>query len=342
MPERHEYLGGHDIAAIIGASRYAGPYDVYLRKVERTEIPDNSAMEWGRRLEGSVAQAYADRTGHQLTQPGTILHPTYPFIGGTADFLITDDPNRLLECKTSTEEALRETDEDGEPLWGPEGSDLIPVDYNVQTQMYMGLTGRRKADLAAFFLGRRREFRIYHIDFDRELFDHLIQHGVAFWRDHIEAKRPPQIDPSPSRLVRSHLLTRAQAGGKALPIPADLAALALDLEVAQARRADAEDLEESIKARMIEAMAGLGAQKLQGEADGAKYSLAILGGGEGKPVTEYRAIALELAGRLGLPAIPPELEADFTRSGNPKKPYLMPYFTAVRNARKKAAAAQTA
>jgi hypothetical protein len=88
-------------------------------------------------------------------------------------------------------------------------------------------------------------------------------------------------------------------------------------------------------------MATLGAQKLQGKAFGAKFSLAIQGGGEGKPVTAWQSIAAELARRLGLPGVPEDLVFDNTKPGTPKSPYLMPYFTAVRNAMKKDAADTT-
>ena len=351
--QRYTYLGGPDLAAIAGASRYQGPYDVFLRKVEQTETPDNAPMEWGRRLEGAVAQAYADRTGHALAvlnpdnagslmlapqeegKTWSIIHPEFAFIGGTPDFITTDDANLLLECKTAAEEQLRQVDDEGQPLWGPEGTDEVPLDYLVQCQVYMGLTGRRRADLAVFFLGARREFRIYNLKFDRELYDLLIYKGVAFWRNHVEAQVPPPMDLIPSDLVASHFARKAQASGATLDITPEMMAVALDLEEVGRNRKNLEDREDSLKWQILQAMATMGAQKVQGKAFGAKFSLAIQGGGEGKPVTDYRGIALALAKRQGLAGIPEDLEADFTRPGTPKTPYLMPYFTAVRNAMKK-------
>lgn len=335
---RHTYLGGPDLAAIVGASRYAGPYDVFLRKTQALEIPDNAAMEWGRRLEGTVAQAYADRTGNGLAQGATLFHPDHDFLGGTPDFLVGNDPNLGLECKTSTEEALRLVDEAGEPLWGPEGTDQVPMDYFVQCQWYMGLTGRRRWDLAVFFMGPRREFRVYPLAFDRDLFDMLVERAVAFWHENVLPQVPPAIDLMPSDLVKAHLLGKAQAAGRSVDAPPALHALCMDWEDLSRRRLELEEAEKEIKGRLMEAMAPLGAQKLQGQAEGAKWSVAVQGGGVGEPVTDYRGIALHYAKQLGLPGIAPEVEADFTRPGKAKTPYLMPYFTAVRNARKKASA----
>lgn len=327
---RPSYIGSIDVAKLAGVSRYGGPFDVYLAKVEGQEIPMNAPMEWGLRLERAVAQAWADRTGHVLEQGVATFDPALPFLGGTPDFLAADDPNLGMDSKTSTEEALRLTDEDGQPLWGPEGTDQVPMDYLVQGQWLMGLTGRRRWDIAAFFLGPKREFRIYNLEFDPDLFESLKAQAVAFWRDHVEAQVPPPIDLVPSDVVRAHLLTRAQAGKKAVDAPPGLAAVALELEEVSRRRGELEDQEDAIKGRLAEGLAEIGAQKIQGLVGGKKWSVAVEGGGEGKPVTDWRGVALQLAKRAGLAVIPAELEADFTRPGPPRKPFIKGYFTALR------------
>jgi putative phage-type endonuclease len=338
---RTSYLGGPDLAAIVGASRYRGPFAVYLAKVQGVETPDSRAMEWGRRLEQAVAQKYVDETGHAHEQGQTIFHPEFPFIGGTPDFLCASDLNLLLEVKTAAEEQLRQVDDNGEPLWGPDGTDEIPLDYLVQVTVYMGLTGRRRADLAVLFLGARREFRTYHLEFDRNLYDLVIAKGVEFWQAHVVPRVPPPQDLIPSDLVNGYLARQAQAGGATLEMPAQMLAVALDLEEIGRARKEAEEREEALKAKLLSAMAAMGAQKVQGQAYGAKFSLAIQGGEEGKPWTNWQVVAFELARRLGLSAPPEDLVFDHTRTAKPKNPFLMPYFTAVRNAIKKAAAQGT-
>lgn len=335
---RYTYLGGPDLAAIVGASPYEGPYDVWLRKTERLETPDNAPMEWGRRLEGAVAQAYADRTSHGLEQGITLFHPEHPFIGGTPDFLATDDATLLLECKTAAEEQIHKADANGTPLWGEEGTDEVPLNYYVQVQHYLGLTGKTQADLAVFFLGPRRIFRIYHITFDPDLYALMLTRAVAFWHEHVETRVAPAIDLIPSDLVIDHLARRAQAGGAEMAIPADLAALALDLEDVSARKKELEEQEDTLKGKLTASMAGLGASKLKGEAFGANYSLTICGGGAGTPKTDYYKVALALAKKAGLESLPADLVAAHTKTGEPRKASLRPYFTGLRKARAAAAA----
>ena len=335
---RTSYLGGPDLAAIAGASRYAGPYAVYLKKVQGIEEMDKPAMEWGRRLETPVAQKWCDLTGHRLDQGQQVFHPDFPFIGGTPDFPCATDVNLLLECKTAAEEQLRKTDDNGDPLWGPDGTDQVPLDYLVQTNTYMGLMGRRRADLAVLFLGARRDFRVYHLDFDLDLYDLVVAKGVEFWQNHVVPKVPPPQDLVPGNLVQDYLARQAMSGGATLEMPPQMLAVALQLEEVGRARKEYETQEDALKAKILNGMAAMGAQKVQGQAMGAKFSLAIQGGGEGKPVTNWQAVAIELARRLCLPQVPEDLVFDHTRPGNPKSPYLMPYFTALRNAIKKSEA----
>lgn len=335
---RTSYLGGPDLAAIVGASRYKGPYAIWLQKTQGTEQITNAPMEWGLRLETAVAQKWMDETRHSLEQGGQVFHPDYPFIGGTPDFPCADDPNLLLECKTAAEEQLRKVDDEGQPLWGAAGTDEVPIDYFIQCTVYMGLTGRRRADLAVFFLGARREFRIYNLTFDPVLYDLVIAKGVEFWQTHVVPQVAPPQDPIPSDMVNDFLARKAMAAGAVLEVSPQLLAAAMDLEEVGRNRKALEDREDVLKAQLLGTMAGLGAQKLTGQAYGAKFSLAIQGGGEGQPVIAWQNVAFELAKRLGLPAVPEDLVHDNTRPGKPKSTYLMPYFTAVRNAMKKSAA----
>ncbi len=337
---RTSYLGGPDLAALVGASKYKGPSAIYLQKVQGLEEAVRPPMEWGLRLEAAIAQKYSDETGYTLEQPKTMFHSEYGFIGGSIDFLCTNEPNRLLEVKTAAEEQLRNTDENGEPLWGPAGTDLVPLDYLVQTNHYMGLSGRRRADLAVLFMGARRDFRIYSLEFDPELYAKVVAAGVEFWQTYVVPKVAPPQDLITSSLVTTYLAKQAQAGGAVVEMPAQMLAVALELEEVSRGRKVFEDREEDLKRRILAAMAAMGAQKVQGQAYGANFSLAILGGEEGKPFTAWQPVAYELARRLGLPTVPEDLIFDHTRPGNGKKPYLMPYLTSLRNAIKKLEAQQ--
>ena len=334
---RDSYLGGHCLAAIVGSSKYAGPFDIYLQKTEGLTAELTPPMEWGLRLEDVVAQKYSDVTGHPLARIKTVFHPKYPFLGGSPDFLAADNPSLMIEIKTAAEEMLYQTDESGYPLWGDPGTEEIPQNYFIQVQYYMGLIGRTRTELAVFFLGAKREFRIYEIKFDKELYDLLVLKGVEFWEAYVKTKTPPPIDTHPSDAVKNYLAGKALAGGTVLEIPNHLAPIAIELEYKSELRLKLEEEEDALKAHLLESMAKIGCKKLQGELDGIKYSIGIQGGKSdtGKPYTEWKDATDKLVKLLGNEEVTNKIIAECTYNPNPKNPYIRGYFQSIRNARKK-------
>jgi putative phage-type endonuclease len=334
---RSSYLGGHCLAAIVGASKYAGPLDIYLQKVEGIVAELNAPMEWGLRLEDVVAQKYSDVSGHPLTRIKTVFHPKYPFLGGSPDFLAADNPSLMIEIKTAAEEMLYQTDENGYPQWGDPGTEEIPQGYFVQVQYYMGLIGRTRTELAVFFLGAKREFRIYEIKFDQELYNLLVEKGVEFWETYVKTKTPPPVDTHPSDAVKLYLAGKALESGSVLEIPNHLAPIAIELEYKSELRLKLEGEEDALKAHLLESMAKIGCKKLHGELDGIKYSIGIQGGkgDPGKPYTEWKDVTDKLVKLLGNEEVTNKIIADCTYNPKSKNPYIRGYFQSIRNARKR-------
>ena len=220
--DRMSGLGGSDMAKlIIEGYKYGGPLDVYNEKVELPKFKGNAATTRGHYLERGVADWYADTTvcklhhvhpdidkDLKLERVGsefTVVHPVYNYLRGTPDFL-TDNPQLGLEVKTARENQWSFIDRYGKPMWGKSGTSVIPLPYFVQCQWYMGLTSRSLWDVAAFFIGYKDEFRIYHLEFDKGLYDEMVRVGKEFWETYVL----PQVPP-PKALVMS----------EAFPVPED-------------------------------------------------------------------------------------------------------------------------
>lgn len=177
---RQTGIGGSDVAAILGISRYKTPQGVYAQKTGEAEpIPDNEPMAIGRALEPVVLDFYERATGVKLIRsPETIRHPDYPFLIGNLDAY---HPGVVVEAKTSFD--ARD--------WGEEGTDDIPIDYWCQTQHYMLLTGFPLAAVPVFFRGERSDtFRIYQVPADPAFQQKIIERGQAFWEG-VKAHQPP-------------------------------------------------------------------------------------------------------------------------------------------------------
>lgn len=253
LTERQTGLGGTDGAAILGLSKYSGPYDVWCQK--KGFVPpkaETAAMRWGTILESVVAEAYAERTGKKVWNPATLMrHPQHDFIIGTPDRLILDE-KRGLECKTSGQHMADH--------WGPEGTDEVPAHYLVQCAHYMALTNLPVWDLAVLIGGN--DFRIYTIHRDEDFEKQYIAALVEWWQRHIIDGHQPEITGEIS--VADTLAARFPREQTGISLDAD-ASINADLHKLAETKEQIKELEETerllsnkIKASMGEADSMIG------------------------------------------------------------------------------------
>lgn len=184
LEERKTGIGGSDVAAILGLSKWRTPLQVFQEKRgELPSQPDNEAMRWGRYLEPVVRQAYADETGREVRVPtGMLRHPERDFMVANIDGFAGAEGQadlRLFEAKTArTAEG-----------WGEPGTDQVPQVYLLQVQHYMAVTGIDVADVAVLIGGS--DFRIYEVPEDRELQEMLIEAEAEFW-SRVQRGEPPE------------------------------------------------------------------------------------------------------------------------------------------------------
>ena len=199
---RTKYLGGSDIGAILGISKYRSALDVWLEKTSRiTNTVDNLPIRFGTFAESFVASEYATQTGYGLVHSEEgISHPKYPFMVGHIDRFAfgsqvlkdTDQSDlfnpdgsciasHLLECKTAS--PFNQSD------WGELGTDEVPMSYLVQCLWYLAITNLERCDVAVLF--GNSDFRIYEVFRDKELEDLIITKAAAFWNNHVQADSPP-------------------------------------------------------------------------------------------------------------------------------------------------------
>lgn len=183
LAQRKTGIGGSDAAAVLGLSKWATPYQVWLDKTspEVASMVDNEAMKWGRTLEPVIRQEYSERTGRPVYQPAEsiIRHPEHPFVVASLDGYTED--HRIVEIKTSK----RQND------WGEEGSDEIPQEYLLQVQHYMAVTGFEIADVAVLIAGS--DFRLYTVAADVELHSLMFEAYGVFWQQVVQANPPEPI-----------------------------------------------------------------------------------------------------------------------------------------------------
>lgn len=223
LAQRRTGIGGSDVAAILGLSKYKSPLDVYKDKIGETPDGEQSqAAYWGTKLEDVVAREFQERTGlkvqrvnRQLSREGW-MHANIDravvnhAISGTVRIqgeakqaetgrLLTTDA--ILECKTASSYIADQwgPSQESEIVAGAVVSDhKIPIYYETQVQWYLGVTGAAVCYVAALLGGQ--DFRIYRVERDDEVIAALQEQCRTFWVEHVQKQVPP--DPHTAEEVQ--------------------------------------------------------------------------------------------------------------------------------------------
>lgn len=184
FPDRAEYLGASELAAVLGLNPWRSPLDVYLEKrgaVPPADLSDNQAVHFGNVLEDVVAQEFSRRTGLEVRRDNReLVHPRLPFVRGHIDRRIVGQ-KAGLECKTA---GIRMAGQFGEA-----GTDEVPPSYLIQCAAYLAITGFDEWHLAVLIAGN--DFRTYRIPRDEELIAGIEARTKTFWAC-VQAGRPPE------------------------------------------------------------------------------------------------------------------------------------------------------
>jgi len=182
-------IGSSSIAAILGLSPWAGPWDVWARMQGLTKSTSTRATLRGHILEPAIADYYAGQMGCALT-PG----PAYeekPIIGPEA--WMHARPDRFAQDKDNTWLVEIKSTRTFKKGWGEPGTADIPQYYAAQCLWQMAVTGHSRTDLAAFAT-ISDEFRVYRIHRDMKLEKQIVDYVRDWYTKYITGDTPPDID----------------------------------------------------------------------------------------------------------------------------------------------------
>lgn len=180
--DRTGFIGGSDVGAIMGASPYTTPYQLWLVKTGRKDsFVGNDATYWGTMLENAVLDHWCLEHPDLAEGSQRQVNYTKKFLSGTAD-LVCD--RMIVDAKTTSRK------------WSS-----VPDDYYWQMQFYMYLAGKKEAMLAVLRSG---------IDYHEELIvanptdqNDMLAGIEAFWAL-VQSDMPPARqtqDESPDILL---------------------------------------------------------------------------------------------------------------------------------------------
>lgn len=181
---RKQGIGGSDVAAIVGLSRFKSSFSVYLDKIgELPPLEDNPQMKAGRVMEPVIADWFTEETGIKCQEQKWIFqHAEHPFMLANIDRWIPGE-NAGLEIKNTSEYCRKD--------WFDGNTEIIPTEYQLQANHYMAVTNADKWYVAVLIGGWDFQWRI--IERDERLIKNLIAIEKNFWENHVQAKVPPRV-----------------------------------------------------------------------------------------------------------------------------------------------------
>ncbi|KOX16612.1 hypothetical protein ADL06_33165 [Streptomyces sp. NRRL F-6491] len=216
LAARRAGIGGSDVAAVLGMSRYTSPIELYLDKLgELGEVPRSPELEeaafWGHAHEPTVARVFSERTGLGVVEgPGMLAHVERPWMLANVDRFVIEQgsvPSSLLEIKTRSAFQLDEW------LLG------VPDGPALQTHWYLAVTGYRHAHVAALLGGNR--LVIHRVARDETLVEHLVEIVGAFWQNVLD-RVPPPVDGSEATAALLGHLHQGRRDAVTVADPADV------------------------------------------------------------------------------------------------------------------------
>jgi putative phage-type endonuclease len=182
VKERKAYIGGSDVAGMLGLSRWTTPLQIWAIKTQAIEPPDQPTLQktLGIMLEEVVAELFTQKTGkvvHRVNE--TKFHKQYPFLGANIDRRVVGE-DAILEVKTASAWKAKE--------WSDEE---IPKEYILQVVHYLAVTGASRGYLAVLI--GNQDFQIKIIERDDKMIADLIRKEVDFWQSYVVPKVMPGL-----------------------------------------------------------------------------------------------------------------------------------------------------
>ena len=194
VPDRRKFLGGSDIAAILGISPWKTGVDLWLDKITppREDGHNAGAKRRGNRLEPYIVDMIREEHGLDIVRRGErYVDSEVPFFAAEID-AETQLPSRSIaepgaieniEIKTVHPFKAKE--------WGMEDTDELPLHYVAQVQWGLGVT-RRKVCRVYALIGD--DLKPYVVERDDETIAALRARAGAFWTDFVLPRIRPPLD----------------------------------------------------------------------------------------------------------------------------------------------------
>ena len=248
VDERKNYIGGSEVAAVLGLSQYSTPLQVWMKK--KGLLPpeeENPIMAFGHYFEPVMAAHFENITGlktRKLSKP--FVHKKHDFLRANIDRQVLAsrsfglDSTAVLELKTTTSQRMRALD--GQP----------PEEWLYQIQHYLALTGYEVAFLQIY----ERDTCHFHepmlVTRDEDLIIDIESKLVEWWQTYMldESEDGEGRRPEPINGEDALILYPESDSGKVLEISPKAYGLYTELQEVRSKKSDHMEQEEFLKTKL--------------------------------------------------------------------------------------------
>jgi putative phage-type endonuclease len=182
--DRQKFIGGSDVAAILGISPWKSSVDLWLDKITPPVDKGQNAhaKRRGNRLEPYIRDMITEEFGIEIVRFNErYIDSTLPFLAAEIDAETSDGEN--IEIKTVHPFKAKE--------WGEQGTDMLPIHYVAQAQHGLGITGRKVCRVFALI---GDELKPYVVERDEETIEAMRARCADFWNSFVLPKVQPPLD----------------------------------------------------------------------------------------------------------------------------------------------------
>lgn len=255
--DRKKFLGGSDIAAVMGLSPWQTPVELWQEKTGRTEREEPDAarlrmFERGHKLEPFIrdmAIAKLESMGLQVELVNSnqrYVDGVLPFLACEIDFelRLTGEIEIGGKSYTFDHEVVNADAKSvtgfARKKWGEESTEDVPIEYAAQFMHGLGILGRRACLVAA--LRSFDDVDIYWTLADQETIEAMRARADVFWNQHVLADVAP--DPLEFSDIKALFPTD---NGQAADATPEIAQKVADLKRINASIKDLEEQAEVMK-----------------------------------------------------------------------------------------------
>ncbi len=194
VDERSNYIGGSEVAAVLGLSQYSTPLQVWMRK--KGILPPqvgNPIMAFGHYFEDVMAAWFEQQTGlktRKLSKP--FVSKKHPFLRANVDRQVLADPanglesTAVLELKTTTSHRMKAVDYQ------------IPDEWHFQLMHYLALSRYETGMLLVYERDTCEFLEPMMVQKDEDLIIDMESKLVEWWQTYMldsgEGRRPEPIN----------------------------------------------------------------------------------------------------------------------------------------------------